>query len=134
MGEMMVEPNSLAHLYLNMAGDDWLNISAADSEAREFFEPDPDKRKSLVLDSVRSLAHAGYIKIGVLKRPDPEKPIIDFFEWPGTVDDRLEHLSQVYTPEQDSNAWGWSCVLEITDEGRQAEALLPELDERFRDW
>ena len=125
----MIEPDSLAHLYLNMATGDWLQISAANYEAKTFFESDDVKRKALVLSTARALAQAGYIRIGTI---DWEKGKLE--EWPGTVDDQIERLSQVYMPEgRDDSDWGWSCVFDLTEKGERAEARLPKLSDRFDD-
>ena len=132
MGEMNIAPDSLAHVYLNMAAGDWLDIDAANYEAKTFFEPDDERRKALVLSTARVLAEAGYIRIGTI---DWEKGRLA--EWPGTLDDQIERLSQVYMPEgRDDRDWGWSCVFDLTEEGERVEALLPKLSERFDedDW
>lgn len=126
---MTIESDSLEHLYLNMAAGDWLQIDAANYEAKTFFEPDDVKRKALVLSTARALAEAGYIRIGTI---DWKKGRLA--EWPGTIDDRIERLSRVYMPEgRDDRDWGWSCVFKITEEGERVEAELPQLSDRFDD-
>ena len=130
---MKIQPDSLEHLYLNMAGGDWLSIHEVNYEAKDF-EPDEVKRKALVLSTMRSLAEAGYLRIGSVEYVNPETKVIDFFEWPGTLDEKIERLSGVYMPEgRDDKEWGWACMFEITDEGEAVEESLPPLDERFFD-
>ncbi|MEY9953743.1 hypothetical protein [Leifsonia sp. EB34] len=130
---MKIQPNSLAHLYLNMTGGDWVSIDEANYRAKEF-EPDEVKRKALVLSTMRSLAEADYLKIGSVEYVSSERDLIDFFEWPGTLDEKIERLSGVYMPEgRDDKDWGWACMFEITEEGERVEESLPPLDERFFD-
>ncbi|MEY9953742.1 hypothetical protein [Leifsonia sp. EB34] len=130
---MNVEPDSLEHLYLNMGGGDWLSIRAVNYEAKAF-EPDEVKRKALVLSTMRSLAEAGYFRIGQVRGIDPEEPAIAFFEWPGTLDEQIERLNGVYMPEgRDDTDWAWLCMFDLTEEGERLEESLPPLDERFFD-
>lgn len=128
---MNIQIDSLEHVYLNMAAGDWVSIDDANGHAKEF-EPEDTRRKALVLATLRSLAEAGYFRIGQVKRADPEVPISDFFEWPGTLDEQIDRLSQVYMPEgRDDKNWAWACVFEITDEGRRVEDSLPAPNDRF---
>jgi hypothetical protein len=128
---MIIEPDSLEHLYLNMASADWLCIDEANYHAKAF-ETDEVRRKTLVLATMRSLAEAGYLRIGQVRRIDPEVALIDFFEWPGTLDEKIERLSGVYMPEgRDDRNWVWACLFDLTAEGERVEALLPPPDDRF---
>lgn len=130
---MNIEANSLEHLYLNMGSGDWLSIHEVNYEAKAF-EPDEVKRKALVLSTMRSLAEAGYFRIGQVRRIDPEDRAIAFFEWPGTLDDQIERLDGVYMPEgRDDRDWEWLCMFDLTEEGERVEESLPPLDERFFD-
>lgn len=135
MGKMTVEPDSLEHLVLYQADDDWLAIGSPNYYAG-FFEDDARLRKTLVLRAIRILAGAGYLQIGALKRLHPEDPdSLDWVQWPGTIEEQLRHLDKVYTPESDDDDWYWACWLKITDAGRAIVEALPKPSVRFfRKW
>lgn len=130
---MNIQLDSLAHVYLNMASGDWVDIDDANAHAKDF-ETNDLERKMLVIATMRSLAEAGYLRIGSVEYVEPERTLIDFFEWPGTLDEKIERLSGVYMPDgRDDKDWGWACMFEITDEGRRVEDALPAPDDRFFD-
>lgn len=129
---MTVNPDTLEHLILYQANDDWLEVGSADAYARDF-ETEPAKRKVLLMGAVRRLAVAGYIRIGDLEYREPEqKTGLHWAEWPGTIDTKMARLDRVYTPEiEERKDWYWACWLELTDAGRLVLANLPEPDDRF---
>jgi hypothetical protein len=131
MGKMTVEPNSLAHLVLYQADDDWLAIGSPNYYAG-FFENDVRLRKILLVSTIRRLAEAGYLQIGELKRLHPEDPdSLDWVRWPGTIEEQLLHLDEVYTPDSDDDGWYWACWLNITEAGRATVEALPKPAGRF---
>ncbi|SEH79651.1 hypothetical protein SAMN04515692_104107 [Leifsonia sp. CL147] len=132
MRNMIIEPNSLEHLVLYIADDDWLPIGDASSHAGDF-ELDIPTRKTRLLAVVRALAAEGYIHIGDLQYRDPEaKTGLHWAEWPGTLDEQMEHLDEVYTPEvEDDRYWYYVCWLNLTGSGRRVVEALPTPDDRF---
>ena len=132
MGKVIVEADSLEHVVLYLADDDWLPIGNASAFAGDF-EKDIPKRKALLLSVVRELASEGYIRIGHLQYRDPEaKAGLHWAEWPGTLDEQMERLDAVYTPEiQDDKDWYYICWLDLTESGRRAVEGLPAPDDRF---
>ncbi|MGO4593273.1 hypothetical protein AB4Z18_05565 [Leifsonia sp. 2TAF2] len=131
---MNIDPDTLEHLVLQQAEADWLEIGNASAYAGDF-EEDLSKRKALLLRTIRSLAEAGYIRIGHLQRHDPADPdSLDWAEWPGTLDDQMTRLAEVYTPEvPDHDAWYWACWLNLTDAGQEVVEALPKPNKRFFD-
>ena len=129
---MNIKPDTLEHLVLYLAEDDWLPIGNASAYASDF-EEDIPKRKSLLMAVVRALASEGYIRIGDLQYDDPQaKSGLHWEEWLGTLEEQLEHLDAVYTPEvEDDKYWYYVCWLDLTESGEQLLHTLPEPDERF---
>lgn len=132
MGKVIIEPNSLEHLVLYLAEDDWLPIGSASAFAGDF-EPNLRPRKKRLLAAIRALATEGYIRIGDLQYRDPAtRSGLHWAEWPGTLDEQLKRLDNVYTPEvEDSRYWYDACQLDLTDTGRQVVEALPAPDDRF---
>lgn len=131
---MIIQPDSLEHLILYLAEDDWLELGNTNAYAGDF-ETDLSKRKSLVAAAVRRLAMAGYIGIGDLQYRDPgAKAGLHWAEWPGTLDEKIAHLVEIYTPERsDDENWRWACWFNLTDPGRRVLETLPEPADRFFD-
>ena len=129
---MNIKPDSLEHLILYLAEDDWLPIEDANDHASDF-EDDIRKRKALVMGVVRALAAEGYIQIGSVKYDDPSvRTRLHWEEWPGTLDEQLDHLDAVYTPEvTDDDTWYYACWLNLTESGEQLLRTLPKPDDRF---
>lgn len=129
---MIVQPDSLEHLVLYQADEDWLELGNPHYYAG-YFENDLAKRKALLLAAIRSLADAGYLKIGQLERRDPQEPrSLDWLEWPGTLDDQMARLAEVYTPEvDDDDDWFYACWFNLTDAGQHVIDALPQPDHRF---
>lgn len=132
MGKVNIEPDSLEHLVLYLAEDDWLPIGDASAHAADF-EADVPKRKNRLLAVVRALAEEDYIRIGDLQYRDSEaKSGLRWVEWPGTLDEQMEHLERVYTPEvEDDRYWYHSCWLDLTGPGENVVEALPTPDDRF---
>jgi hypothetical protein len=130
--QFLVEPNSLAHLILYLGDDDWVPIGEVNSHARRF-ESEIVPRKALFLETVRKLAEARCIQIGEVDRHDLRRPrTTDFMEWPGSLDDRMARLADIYRPEaEDEMSWYWGCRLYLTGAGERVLATLPEPDDRF---
>ena len=132
MGKVNIEPNSLEHLVLYIADDDWLPIGDASAHAADF-EPDIPTRKARLLAVVRALATEDYIQIGDLQYGNPEaKTGLHWTEWPGTLDEQMEHLDAVYTPEvKDDKDWYYVCWLNLTESGERVVQALPAPDDSF---
>ena len=134
MGQVNIEPDTIEHLVLQQAADDWLPIGNASAYASDFVT-DLAERKALLLDTIRSLAAAGYIQIGQTAFRDPDQRRgLHWVEWPGGLDEQMARLAEVYTPEvEDTTWWYYACWLNLTDAGRQVVEALPEPDDRFFD-
>ncbi|SEH79681.1 MULTISPECIES: hypothetical protein [unclassified Leifsonia] len=131
---MIIQPDSLEHLILYLAEDDWLELGNTNAYAGDF-ETDLSKRKSLLTAVVRRLSEAGYIGIGDLQYRDPgAKTGLHWAEWPGSLDEQIAHLVEIYTPERrDDDNWRWACWFNLTEQGRRIVETLPEPDDRFFD-
>ena len=129
---MNIKQDSLEHLVLYLAEDDWLPIEDANDHAGDF-EEDMPKRKALLMGVVRALAAEGYLQLGSLEYDDPRaKTGLHWEEWPGTLDEQLENLEAVYTPEvTDDDTWYCACWLNLTEAGEQLLHTLPDPDDRF---
>lgn len=129
---MTVGPDTLEHLILYQADDDWLAIGNLNYYA-SFFEKELPIRRPLALAAIRVLAEAGYIRIGDLEYRDPEtKTGLHWVEWPGSLDEQLARLVEVFTPEvEDDRYWYYGCWLNLTDSGEEVVQALPEPDDRF---
>ena len=132
MCEVNIKPDTLEHLVLYLAEDDWLPIGNASAHASDI-EEDIPKRKTLLLGVVRALGAEGYLQIGSVKYADRQaKSGLHWEEWPGTLDEQLEHLEAVYTPEiTDDETWYYACWLNLTESGEDLLHTLPEPDDRF---
>lgn len=134
MGKVKIEPDTLEHLVLYLAEDDWLPIGNASAHAADF-ESDIPKRKARLLAVIRALAAEGYLRVGDLEYRNPAtKTGLHWAEWPGTLGDRMERLEEVYTPEvKDDKHWYYGCWLDLTEAGEQVLETLPAPDGRFFD-
>jgi hypothetical protein len=122
----------LEHLILFIAEDDWLPIGDASAHAADF-ETDVPERKARLLRAIGQLAEQGYLRIGDLQYQDPKsKTGLHWAEWPGTLEQQMERLEAIYTPEvEDSTYWYDACWLDLTAAGHQIVESLPAPDERF---
>lgn len=129
---MIIEPNTLEHLVLYLAEDDWLPIGNASAHAADF-EPDIPKLRARLMVVVRALAAEGYIRIGDLEYLNPgTKSGLHWAEWPGTLGEQMERLEKMYRPEaEDDKYWYYGCWLDLTETGEHVVEALPEPDERF---
>ena len=134
MGKVTVEPDSLEHLLLYQADDDWLPIGTANFYAG-FFEKDLARRKELVLKILRSLAQRGYVEIGHFVTDREASDSMMWAPLPGTLDEQLHQVSAAYAPESDDDFdWYWKAAMNITSRGRAVVEALPKPDSRFFEW
>ncbi|SEI03791.1 MULTISPECIES: hypothetical protein [unclassified Leifsonia] len=131
---MKIHPDTLEHLILHLGRDDWMPIGEPAGYV-ETFEEDPSKRRILLVNTLQSLARAGFIQLGDFAHRDPEdRGIRDWMEWPGTLDDQLTRLGKILDADDPDDSWRWTCWLNITEAGRNAAAELPKPSSRFFDW
>ena len=85
------------------------------------------RRKRVVLAAVRSLMMQGLIEARSFEKWDSEES--EWRTWSGTVDEQVERLALMYTPEvEDWESWGFLCWFAHTPQGEKvAEALNAEI-------
>lgn len=116
------EVNALEEAILLSALDGEIPLTAVDDLGAQGAE-EPTKRKSLVLDAVRSLLSRGCIVLGRFDEGADQKS--EWRDWTGTVDEQINRLAQAYAPETDDwESWGFQGWFALTPDGEKAAEAL----------